>query len=192
MLVVAVYTVMLSGFEVAELFGFRPPWGGPLQAASLALLALVGAATFLQARPVLFESPARNRSDAPDLAAVPAQDRPTLAKLEALMTGDEVWRREGLTVGQLAAEVGTAEHRLRRLINGALGFRNFADFLNARRIEAARAMLADPANARTPVSVIAFDLGYASLGPFNRAFKDATGLTPTAWRARALAGSPEL
>ncbi len=192
MLVVAVYTVMLSGFEVAELLGFRPPWGGPLQAASLALLSLVGAATFLQARPVLFESPARNLSDAPDLDAVPAQDRPTLAKLEALMTGDEVWRREGLTVGQLAAKVGTTEHRLRRLINGALGFRNFADFLNARRIEAARAMLADPANARTPVSAIAFDLGYASLGPFNRAFKDATGLTPTAWRGQALGGSPEL
>jgi AraC-like DNA-binding protein len=53
-------------------------------------------------------------------------------------------------------------------------------------------MLADPANARTPVSAIAFDLGYASLGPFNRAFKDATGLTPTAWRGRALDASPEL
>ena len=72
------------------------------------------------------------------------------------------------------------------------GFRNFADFLNARRIEAARTALADPDKARLPVSSIAFDLGYASLGPFNRAFKDATGLTPTAWRARVQGGSPEL
>lgn len=192
MLVVAFYTVVLSGFEVAHELGVRPAWGGQLQAASLAILSLVGAATFLQARPVLFEGPPRGPSGAPDLDAVAAQDRPALAKLEALMTGDEIWRREGLTVGQLAAEVGTPEHRLRRLINGALGFRNFADFLNARRIEAARAALADPDKARLPVSSIAFDLGYASLGPFNRAFKDATGLTPTAWRARVQGGSPEL
>ena len=57
---------------------------------------------------------------------------------------------------------------------------------------AAKAALADPANARASISALAFDLGYASLGPFNRAFKDATGLTPTAWRARVQAGSPEL
>jgi AraC-like DNA-binding protein len=98
------------------------------------------------------------------------------------MTGDEVWRREGLTVGALAAEVGVPEHRLRVLINGRLGHRNFAAFINARRIEAARRQLADPAFADTPVSKIAYDLGFASLGPFNRAFKEATGQTPTEWR----------
>jgi AraC-like DNA-binding protein len=26
--------------------------------------------------------------------------------------------------------------------------------------------------------------------PFNRAFREATGTTPSAWRAQALAGSP--
>ncbi len=72
------------------------------------------------------------------------------------------------------------EHRLRRLINGALGYRNFAGLINERRVAAAKAALA--ANPREPVSAIAFALGYGSLGPFNRAFKDATGLTPTAWR----------
>ncbi len=190
MLVVAVYTVVLSGFEVAHELGVRPSWGGQLQAVSLAVLSLIGAATFLQARPVLFGGPPRVAPGAPDLDGVPVQDRPSLAKLETLMTVDEVWRREGLTVGQLAAEVGLPEHRLRRLINGALGYRNFADFLNARRIESAKAALADAEKARLPISSLAFDLGYASLGPFNRAFKEATGLTPTAWRARALDGSP--
>lgn len=190
-LVVAAYCVVLSGMEIAWSLGYRPTWGGFVQAATLLALSLAGAAAFLNARPELFEGPAR---PAPGTAvdAVPVQDRPTLERLKTLMTGDEIWRREGLTVGQLAAEVGTPEHRLRRLINGALGFRNFADFLNARRIEAARAALADPDKARLPVSSIAFDLGYASLGPFNRAFKDATGLTPTAWRARVQAGSPKL
>jgi AraC-like DNA-binding protein len=51
--------------------------------------------------------------------------------------------------------------------------------------------LADPATARTSISAIAFELGFGSLGPFNRAFKEATGQTPSEWRRDQLApGSP--
>ncbi len=109
------------------------------------------------------------------------------------MDAGEAWRREGLTIGALAEEVGVPEHRLRRLINDNLGHRNFAAFVNTRRIEAAKALLADPAQARTTVAAIAFELGFGSLGPFNRAFKEATGKTPTEWRARANASpKPEI
>ena len=59
--------------------------------------------------------------------------------------------------------------------------------------KAAKARLSDPAEARTTVAAIAFDLGYGSLGPFNRAFRSVTDLTPTEWRRRALAeASPDL
>jgi AraC-like DNA-binding protein len=52
---------------------------------------------------------------------------------------------------------------------------------------------ADPAEARKTVSSIAFDLGFGSLGPFNRAFREVTGLSPTEWRKQALEqGSPKL
>jgi AraC-like DNA-binding protein len=189
MVVVAVYTMILSGFEIASDLGFNPAWGPLAQALSLAAMNLAGATTFLQGRPDLFAAPAREAASAD---AVSPQDRPTLDRLRIVMADTDLWRREGLTIGQLAGEVGVPEHRLRRLINGSLGFRNFADFLNARRIEAARAALADPDNARASISALAFDLGYASLGPFNRAFKDATGQTPSAWRLASLAGSPDL
>ena len=82
------------------------------------------------------------------------------------------------------------EHRLRRLINDQLGYRNFAAFVNARRIEAAKQVLANPGEARRTIASIAFDLGFGSLGPFNRAFKEETGETPTEWRRRAM-GSAE-
>lgn len=189
MVVVAVYSMILSGFEIASDMGFNPAWGPLAQALSLAAMNLAGAMTFLQGRPDLFERPGR---ESVGDEAVPPQDRPALARLQAIMAATDVWKREGLTIGQLAGEVGVPEHRLRRLINGALGFRNFADFLNARRIEAAKLALAAPDNARASISALAFDLGYASLGPFNRAFKEATGQTPSAWRLTALAGSPEL
>jgi AraC-like DNA-binding protein len=150
---------------------------------ALAAMAVAAGALFLEPRIALLAElaprPAPETDDHTDAAA--------LAKLDALMTESEVWRREGLTVGALAAEVGMPEHRLRVLINGQLGHRNFAAFINARRIDAARRHLADPAFADTPISKIAYDLGFASLGPFNRAFKEAAGVTPTEWRRANLA-----
>ena len=78
-----------------------------------------------------------------------------------------LYRRSGLTITALAAELGYPEHQLRRLINQHLGFRNFSFFLNSFRIEEATERLSDPAEARKPVLTIALDLGYGSLGPFN-------------------------
>ncbi len=46
----------------------------------------------------------------------------------------------------------------------------------------AKAALADPAQAEVPVITIAMDAGFQSLGPFNRAFKAVTGVTPTEYR----------
>jgi AraC-like DNA-binding protein len=102
-------------------------------------------------------------------------------KLLGLMC-DGFFRETGLTMPVLAGKLGYPEHQLRRLINGHLGYRNFSAFLNNYRIAEAQQQLADPECARMPVLTIALDLGYASLGPFNRAFKDATGMTPTEYR----------
>ncbi|QGZ94008.1 AraC family transcriptional regulator [Terricaulis silvestris] len=172
------FAMTLSAFEIGESLGLRYDWYGFAFALGMAIFCLAGAATFLQARPELFGAvlPAK-----PDDALAPA-DRALLAKLETVMGPGEAWRREGLTIGSLAEEVGVPEHRLRRLINDGLGHRNFAAFVNAHRIEEAKRRLRDAAHAQVSVSTIAFDLGFGSLGPFNRAFKDATGVTPTEWR----------
>lgn len=176
------YVLVLSGFETAEAFGYFQPWFRQLGAWSMALYCVAGVAVFLQARPEIF-----GVATAPGKAPIPVEgldpgDRAALTKLETLMAEGEAWRREGLTIGALGEEVGVPEHRLRLLINDHLGFRNFAAFVNARRIEAAKTMLTDPASARQTVAAIAYDLGFGSLGPFNRAFKEATGLTPTEFR----------
>lgn len=72
------------------------------------------------------------------------------------------------------------------MINQRLSYRNFNAFLNERRIADARAALADPAAARKPVLTIALEVGFGSIGPFNRAFKEALGETPTEFRRREL------
>ena len=106
------------------------------------------------------------------------------------MTVDRVYRQDGLTIGALAQRLGLPEYRLRRLINQALGYRNFNSFLNDYRLREAKAALADPDQAAVPVLTIALDAGFASLGPFNRAFKADTGLTPSEYRRLIGSGGP--
>ena len=46
----------------------------------------------------------------------------------------------------------------------------------------AKQALTDPTQAEVPILTIALDSGFQSLGPFNRAFKADTGMTPTEFR----------
>lgn len=118
---------------------------------------------------------------AKDAAPDPAEDA-LLARLAQLMTEGRAYRTENLTVASLASKLGVAEYRLRRAINGRLGHRNFNAYINGLRLEEAKQALADPARRDLPVLTIALEAGFQSIGPFNRAFKAATGSTPTEFR----------
>ena len=83
----------------------------------------------------------------------------------------------------------TGSDRLRRVINQRLGHRNFNAFVNGFRLAETMAALADPSKRGLPVLTIALTAGFQSIGPFNRAFKAATGLTPTEFRRQKLAES---
>jgi AraC-like DNA-binding protein len=114
-----------------------------------------------------------------------AADRKLIDALMRLMADERIYRQENVTIGTLASRLSIPEYRLRRLINQRLGYRNFNAFLNNHRIEEAKSALADPAQAEVPVITIAMDAGFQSLGPFNRAFKDITGVTPSEYRKKA-------
>jgi AraC-like DNA-binding protein len=140
---VALYAVVLSGFEIAEALGTAPAWAGIAQGRHAR-----------RDEPGRRLRPARRAARALRIAgarrepeAVDPRDRLLLAKLEHETRVERIWRREGLTIGALATAVGVPEHRLRRLINDGLGHRNFSDFLNAHRIAAAKQELADPLRA---------------------------------------------
>lgn len=111
-------------------------------------------------------------------------------RLLALMEEERLYREPGLTLRGLAERTGVPEHRLRALINGALGHRNFAAFLNGYRLAEARAALADPRNEAS-ILVIALDCGYQSLSTFNRAFRRAFDETPSEFRRRSTAEAAE-
>jgi len=111
-----------------------------------------------------------------------AADQRLVDALMRLMADERIYRHDNITIGTLANKLRIPEYKLRRLINQRLGYRNFNVFLNNHRIEEAKAALADPSQAEVPVITIAMDAGFQSLGPFNRAFKATTGVTPTEYR----------
>lgn len=130
---------------------------------------------------------ARDLFAAPEQAAaapspLEAADQKLIDALMRLMADERIYRRDNVTIGTLATKLSIPEYRLRRLINQRLGYRNFNVFLNEHRIAEAKAALADPTQAEVPVITIAMDAGFQSLGPFNRAFKATTGVTPSEYR----------
>lgn len=183
----AIYTLAVAIVQIAELYVGPATALSFLAAVSLLALSLASGVVFLREDPQLFGATAARGGP----RRVPPRDEALARRLNEALDLEEVWREEGLTIGGLAQRLGAPEHHLRRLINEGLGYRNFAAFLNERRIAAAKAALADPAKSRAAVSTIAYEVGFNSLAPFNRAFREFTGQTPTAWRQAALSSNSE-
>lgn len=186
----AVYALAVISVQTGELFIGSAQDFSPLAALALLMLGLLSLSAFAQMDATLFGAPAAPLTPAsPQIASAPlldVADNKTIAALDRLMQVERTYREDGLTISGLALRLKLPEHRLRKLINQHLGHRNFSAYLNTWRIGEAKAALADPAQRDVPVSTIALDAGFASLGPFNRAFKADTGQTPSEFRTRAL------
>lgn len=177
------YGMAVVGVQLWELTQGPVDSLSPFAAVALCLLALAALLAFLQPNQDLFEPVEERTTPSPQ---APDNNADALARrLDALMRNERVYRDEGLSIGALASRLGVPEYRLRRLINQRLGHRNFAACLNRWRLEEAKLALRDPAQREVPIATIAFDCGFGSLGPFNRAFKAETGTTPSAYRANS-------
>jgi len=174
----AVLQISLSGSGPAEIANTvnSAALAAVVAAISIAMIRVEGADLFPAAPEV--------QAEASEAAVVKpsAADQKLIDALMRLMGDERIYRHDNVTIGTLATKLAIPEYRLRRLINQRLGYRNFNVFLNEHRIAEAKAALADPSQAEVPVITIAMDAGFQSLGPFNRAFKATTGVTPTEYR----------
>ncbi|HEX9489183.1 MAG TPA: helix-turn-helix domain-containing protein [Stellaceae bacterium] len=187
----AIYTAAVI---VLETFMGGPPASPPLSTINAAgVLALTFVFVFTQlslstrgqlipVAPVMPRGLPVDASPRSDAAPIDDQETALLERLRRLMEQEKIYREEGLSVAVLADKLSLPEYRLRRLINRRLGHRNFSTFVNAYRLTDAMVALGDPGQAGVPVVTIALDAGFQSLGPFNRAFKAHTGMTPTDYR----------
>ncbi len=105
----------------------------------------------------------------------PDAARRLVARYTALM---ELNFRRGISVGELACELGVTATHLTRCCRETCG-RSAIDLLQDRRIFEARRLLAETA---LPVGRIGESLGFTSAAYFTRAFQHRTGLSPSAFR----------
>ena len=100
--------------------------------------------------------------------------------------GGKLYRESGLTISMLAKKLNLPEYRLRAFIHKQLGYRNFNAMLHTYRIEDACEVLADESKSGVPILTIALSVGYQSITPFNNAFRQNMGMTPSEYRKREM------
>ena len=178
LLVLVAVVIITTMLEITGQDRNLPPWAFAAQAASILSLAMC----FLvwAVRPITAVWAAKPDRWAGQSTRLRADDILADRAKAAMEAG--LWQEEGLTISQLAHRLDTQEHRLRRAINSGLGFRNFPSFVNQYRIEAAKSLLTNPDKAGHPVQTIAYEVGFSSIGPFNRAFRASEGMSPTEFR----------
>jgi AraC-like DNA-binding protein len=148
----------------------------------LGAYAALGIALRVTSRPITTAETTMPAARLSASAGLDAEETRLLEALRHAMEMDKAYREERCSIAALAARLGIPEYRLRRLINQRLGHRNFSTYVNGYRLAETTAALADPSQARVSILTIALDAGFQSLGPFNRAFKAHTGVTPSEYR----------
>jgi AraC-like DNA-binding protein len=116
-------------------------------------------------------------------ASRPVEDSDLAARIEGVLRQDMKFATPDLKVADLANMLGDHEYKVTQCITGSLGYRNFNHMINSYRIDSAKEALSNPRNEGVPILSIAFDCGFNSIGPFNRAFKEQVGMTPREYRA---------
>ena len=108
-----------------------------------------------------------------------------IASFNAAFRDGFLYREAGLTIAVLAAKLGMPEYKLRAFIHQELGFRNFNAMLHVYRIAEASEILDDASKSSLPILTIALSVGYQSITPFNNAFRELKGATPSEFRKAA-------
>lgn len=187
---VGVYALLVA----VSVLGLRSAGDGPEAARQDDLVkgtcALVGLAAVLVCLRFRRSHPLAAPPSGPARRAASPEDVRLAHRLARLLDEEQIDLLPELKIGEVAARLGEPEYRVSQCIGAGLGFANFNRWINHHRIARAKRRLADPLEQRS-ILEIAFSCGFASLGPFNRAFRDETGMTPRAYRAASRAHAAE-
>ena len=184
------YSVLISGYFLVVIiarfwFAYESPmWLQVVESSALFCgLFLLHLFSFSYSFQPIEAATIKNRKNPGRPVVIEEQEdtRNIISLLQDVMENKLFYTRPGATIRSLASELNLPEYRVRRVINGELGFNNFNQYLNSLRIERSLTLLKE---TDTPIVNIALDLGYKSLSPFNRAFRQSQDTTPTEFRSR--------
>jgi AraC-like DNA-binding protein len=110
-----------------------------------------------------------------------AVDPQLFTQLKALVELEELYLRTDLSIDDIAAKMNLGVRALSRLINESTG-ESFIRFINAYRLEYAKAMLESNEEARTSIEAIGLSSGFGSRSAFYAAFSKKHQVSPAKYR----------
>jgi AraC-like DNA-binding protein len=112
------------------------------------------------------------------------KDLALAAQIRALFEQEKLHRDTGLSREKLARKLAVTEAVLSRVANQCF-HDNVSMLINHYRVEEAKARLL---GETTPITTIAFEVGFSSIPSFNRVFRQLSGMSPSALRNQKQAG----
>jgi AraC-like DNA-binding protein len=112
---------------------------------------------------------------------IPDEDELFIYRLLECMKQEKPYLAPELTISVLSEQLQVSEEYLSGILNSKL-HRNFFDFVNQYRVDEFKTLCSNPENDKLTLIALAFDSGFNSKATFNRVFKNATGLTPSAYK----------
>ncbi len=91
---------------------------------------------------------------------------------------EQVYRKNDITIGDLASSINVNANHLSQVINEREG-KNFYEYINNYRVEEFKRLISVPENQKLTLLSLAFECGFNSKSSFNRYFKKVTGKTPS-------------
>jgi len=111
----------------------------------------------------------------------PSVSRKLAEEIESLMSKEKLFKLNDLKLETLAEKLNSNRHFVSQVINQYYQT-SFFNFINAKRVEEAKRLLADKKKDHLNVIEIAYEVGYNNKGTFNAVFKKRTGMTPSEYR----------
>ncbi len=113
----------------------------------------------------------------------PAASEAIRKKLERILLDQQIFKENELRLDDLASYLDITRHQLSQVINEHYKV-NFFELLNRYRVEYVKKILLDPQYSQYTIIQIAYEAGFNNKASFNKYFKQAVGLTPSAYRIR--------
>jgi AraC-like DNA-binding protein len=120
----------------------------------------------------------------------PAPPKPTIndqasrqlqQRLHELITQEELYKDEEVSLYKIAQKMGLSDKRLSELINQEMGT-NFYEYINGFRVATFKQKVQNGDAQQFTLLALAYESGFNSKASFNRIFKKQTGLTPSQFK----------
>ena len=166
----AVYRLLPEGGEPWPMARkSRLPWLLGLLCGILTGVAAIFVGWWIRRRKPRYPQPPASESQEPDL----------MARITALMEERQLYKRKGLKLNDLAAELATNKTYVSALLNNLSG-EKFTSLLTRYRVEYAQRLMREHPDML--LDDIADESGFSSRTTFFRSFKAMTGMTPKEWK----------